>query len=192
MLVERAGVRRLYHRAIGDGVGERKADLDEVRAGLRDDRQEFAREGEVRVARGHERHERLPLRGAQIAEQCINRVHAEGCIRRRGCCPVRYSPRNSREPPAFSQNGFCLYRRGVAFHRESPMVPTPKGLYSAPSRMRLSNPFGVMVSGLSCVPRVREARPWAVECNPFGVELDETMAAPAPIELEACRGSLAH
>ena len=35
---------------------------------------------------------------------------------------------------------------------------------------QLYNPFGVRSGGWSIVPRVREARPWAVECNPFGVK----------------------
>ena len=40
---------------------------------------------------------------------------------------------------------------------------------------QLYNPFGERAGGWSIVPRVREARPWAVECNPFGVKTKTTL-----------------
>jgi len=88
MLAERAGIRRLNHGAVGDGVGEREADLDEVRAGLRDRGNEFTREREVRVARGDKGHEGRALRCAESLKESVDRVHAFGCIRSGGSCPA--------------------------------------------------------------------------------------------------------
>jgi hypothetical protein len=75
--------------AVGDGIGEREADLDEVRAAPGDGRQKLASEVDVGVAGGDERHEGLAARATQTPEEIIDRVHEVGCIGRRGACPAR-------------------------------------------------------------------------------------------------------
>ena len=71
-LVQRALARRLDHRAVRHGVGEREAQLHQVRARPRQLGHEPLREAGVGVARHRVDHQRLALAGAQVRERALD------------------------------------------------------------------------------------------------------------------------